>query len=72
MDKIRAANGLVKDYIAKNKNLVYMDIVPQMLTADGKPRPELLVDDGLHMSPAGYKVWTAALKPLLGSGTATQ
>jgi lysophospholipase L1-like esterase len=29
-----------------------------MLGADGKPRPELLVEDGLHMTPAGYDIWT--------------
>lgn len=72
MDKIKGANALVKDYIGKHKNLAYMDIVPQMLDANGKPRPELLVEDGLHMTAAGYKVWTAALKPMLGTGTGTR
>jgi len=72
MDKIRGANALVKDYVGKHKNSAYMDIVPQMLNAEGKPRPELLVADGLHMTPAGYKVWTAALKPMLGTGTGTR
>lgn len=67
MDKIRGANALVKGYIGKHRHLVFVDIVPQMLGADGKPRPELLVADGLHMTPEGYKVWTAALKPHLGN-----
>ena len=26
--------------------------------------PDLLVADGLHMTPAGYRIWTAALKPM--------
>ena len=65
MDKIRGANALVKDYIGTHKNLLFVDIVPQMIGADGKPRPELLVADGLHMTPEGYKIWTAALKPHL-------
>jgi len=42
-----------------------VDIVPQMLGADGKPIKEMLVEDGLHMTPAGYKVWNDALRPLL-------
>ncbi|MGE3519929.1 MAG: GDSL-type esterase/lipase family protein [Vicinamibacterales bacterium] len=67
MDKLIRANALVKDYIGTHQNLVYMDIVPPMLNAEGKPRPELLVEDGLHMTAEGYKVWTAALKPLLAS-----
>ena len=45
--------------------MAYADIEQQMLGADGMPNPELLVADGLHLSPAGYRVWTAALKPLL-------
>jgi lysophospholipase L1-like esterase/sugar lactone lactonase YvrE len=65
MDKIRGANALVKGYIGKHRHLAFVDIVPQMLGADGKPRPELLVADGLHMTPEGYKVWTAALEPHL-------
>jgi lysophospholipase L1-like esterase len=63
--EIRAANALVKDYISKHPGLVYVDIDPQSIGADGKPRPELLVEDGLHLTPEGYKVWTAALKPHL-------
>jgi lysophospholipase L1-like esterase len=38
--------------------LYYADIAPPMLGADGKPRPELFVEDGLHMTPAGYDIWT--------------
>jgi lysophospholipase L1-like esterase len=56
---------MVKEYCAKHPNLAFMDIEQQMLGADGKPNPALLVEDGLHMTPAGYKIWTAALKPLV-------
>jgi lysophospholipase L1-like esterase len=65
IEKIRKANKLVKDYVAAHPHLAYVDIEPQSLGADGKPRPELLVADGLHLTPEGYKVWTAALKPHL-------
>ena len=65
IDTIKSANAIVKEYCAKHPNLAFMDIEQQMLGADGKPNPALLVEDGLHMTPAGYKVWTAALKPLL-------
>jgi lysophospholipase L1-like esterase len=65
IEQIKGANALVKQYCATHPNLTYLDIVPQMLGADGKPRPELLVPDGLHMTPEGYKIWNAAIKPLL-------
>jgi lysophospholipase L1-like esterase len=65
IDTIKSANAMVKEYCAKHPNLAFMDIEQQMLGADGKPNPALLVEDGLHMTPAGYKIWTAALNPLL-------
>jgi len=65
IDTIRSANAIVKAYCAKEKHLAFMDIEQSMLGADGKPNPALLVADGLHMTPAGYRIWTAALKPLL-------
>ena len=65
MDKIRRANAMVKAYAASHSNLDFVDIVPQMLDSGGKPRPELLVADGLHMTAEGYKVWTTALRPHL-------
>jgi lysophospholipase L1-like esterase len=65
IEQIKGANALVKQYIAAHKNLAFVDIVPQMIGADGKPRKELLVEDGLHMTPAGYKIWNDALRPLL-------
>jgi lysophospholipase L1-like esterase len=65
IDTIRSANAMVKAYCAKEKHLAFMDIEQQMLGADGKPNPDLLVADGLHMTPAGYRIWTAALTPLL-------
>jgi lysophospholipase L1-like esterase len=36
-----------------------------MLGADGKPRPELFLQDGLHMNNEGYAVWTKLLQPHL-------
>jgi lysophospholipase L1-like esterase len=65
IEQIKSANALVRQYCATHAHLAFVDIVPQMLGTDGKPRPELLLDDGLHMTPAGYRVWNDALRPLL-------
>ena len=64
-DKQKQANALVKSFCEREKNLVYVDVVPLMLGADGMPVPELFVTDGVHMSPKGYEVWTAELKKFL-------
>ncbi len=65
IEQIKGANALVKQYCATHPHLTFLDIVPQMIGADGQPRKELLLDDGLHMTPAGYKIWNDALRPLL-------
>ena len=58
--------GIVREVpLCMTPHLTYVDTVPQMLGADGKPRKELLVADGLHMTPAGYKIWNDALRPVL-------
>jgi len=71
IEQIKGANALVKQYIATHSHLTFVDIVPRMLGPDGKPRKELLVADGLHMTPAGYKIWNDALRPILQANRAT-
>jgi len=65
MPQIQETNRLVREYIASRPHLIFMDIEQQMLGPDGTPNKALLVEDGLHMTPAGYDIWTAKLKPLL-------
>lgn len=45
--------------------VVVVDMSPDMLGADGEPRPELLKKDKLHMTPAGYDIWTQNVMPYL-------
>lgn len=65
VEKVRAANGLIRDYIIQTPNVCYIDVFHPMLGEDGKPNPELFVKDGLHMTPAGYKIWADELMPFL-------
>jgi lysophospholipase L1-like esterase len=64
-DQIKATNELIRGYVSHNKNLAFIDIFPAMLGTDGKPRPELYVKDGLHMTPEGYSAWRAIVAPYL-------
>lgn len=63
--QMHEANTLIRSYCESNSGCVYVDVWPAMLGADGKPRPEHFIADGQHMTPEGYKVWTALVKPLL-------
>jgi len=59
------ANALVKEFIAIDKLLSYVDVATPMVGPDGQPRPELFGPDGLHMNRTGYELWTSILTPLL-------
>lgn len=64
-DRQHEANRLVRDYIATGKNLVYVDLWPDSIGADGLPKPELYVEDRLHPSAAGYALRTKLVRPHL-------
>jgi lysophospholipase L1-like esterase len=64
-DKQKKANELIEAFCKKNDYLTYVDVVQPMLGDDGKPKPELFVKDGLHLTEKGYEVWAGLLKPLL-------
>jgi lysophospholipase L1-like esterase len=63
---MKAANEAVRSYSATVPRLHFIDVATPMLGADGRPKPELFVADGLHMSPAGYDIWTAVVSRSLG------
>jgi lysophospholipase L1-like esterase len=54
---IAEANELARVELTSRSNRFYVDLVPAMLGEDGKPRPELYAEDGLHLSAAGYRLW---------------
>jgi len=59
VDSIREANRLIGTTCGTDKRLSFVDIFRPMLGTDGRPRPELFVKDGLHLSEAGYKLWSS-------------
>jgi lysophospholipase L1-like esterase len=65
LDKAIAANNLIREYISTQKNMAFVDVFHKMLTADGKPMPELFIEDRLHLNPDGYRIWQKAIKPCL-------
>jgi lysophospholipase L1-like esterase len=64
---IRAANALVREFAAGDDRLGYIDVDGPMLGWDEKPRKDLFVQDGLHMTPKGYELWTVLVRPFLAS-----
>ncbi|MCO6455590.1 MAG: hypothetical protein J5I93_09875 [Pirellulaceae bacterium] len=65
VDSIREANRLIQSDTRQDQRQEYVDVFTPMLGEDGQPRKELLVDDGLHLSRAGYELWAGVLRPHL-------
>lgn len=66
-DTMQAANKLIADDCAKDERLSYIDVWQPMLGDDGKPRPELFADDGLHLNRTGYALWNKLVQPYVAA-----
>ena len=59
--EIANTNKLISGEIAKNTDYQYIDMTTPLLGVNGKPRQEFFESDGLHLSPAGYRIWQREL-----------
>ncbi|MCB1126120.1 MAG: hypothetical protein KDM81_06475 [Verrucomicrobiae bacterium] len=64
-ETIYYTNRLLSEWAMVDPKLDFIDVVRPMLDENGEPRPELFVEDGVHMTPAGYAIWTQAVRPFL-------
>jgi lysophospholipase L1-like esterase len=67
LEKMREANALIRQYIAADPSLTYVDVFTPMLGPTGLPRGELFQSDGLHMNAQGYAIWQGLLQPLVSA-----
>ena len=63
--KMKDANAAIEQACAQDNRLHYLDTVTPMLGADGKPKPGLFADDGLHLNEAGYAAWNKVVQQWL-------
>lgn len=52
--------------LAAGEEVEFLDISVRFLDGEGRLRPGLLVEDGVHLTTEGYRVWTEALSSFLG------
>ena len=64
-EQMQRSNAMIHDYCRANLGFTYIDVWPLLLDANGHPRPELFMEDKLHLNSAGYDRWTAAIAPVL-------
>jgi len=61
----RETNRVMREYIATQPDLGYVDLWNAMLTPDGKPREDIWVEDGVHPNHAGYLIRVQLTRPFL-------
>ena len=66
MPQQRKVNKLFKKYCRKyRKRTYFIDVYDLLLTPDGKPNPEYLDADKLHLNAYGYDVWAKVTRDFL-------
>ena len=64
-DDMARANQLIAARTRLDPGLHFIDVSEAMLDDTGQPIGELFVEDGLHMTPEGYQLWTSIVRPRL-------
>jgi lysophospholipase L1-like esterase len=65
IDEIRKANTIIRPFCETHPNCVYVDVHPDLIGRDGKPKTDLLADGREHMNAEGYKIWSRLVRPYL-------
>lgn len=65
MPKMAAGNQMIRDFLGRKRRAGFIDVYHDMLDAKGQPRPELFLEDQLHMNKQGYLIWKEKLEKKL-------
>lgn len=61
MNRIRAVNEKIRERIIERPESLFIDVHSPMLDENGMPKSEYWTEDGVHLSRAGYDLWTRIL-----------
>ena len=50
-------NAKLEEWSSHEPGTFYIDVWDHMLGEDGKPMPDIFIEDNLHMNEKGYKIW---------------
>jgi lysophospholipase L1-like esterase len=67
--QMREVNSRVQAQSQSDERIIYVDTATPMLGDDSQPRPDLFLDDGLHLNSNGYTLWTETLQSALDRAT---
>ncbi len=58
-------NRLYKAYCHKEERVQFANVWDIMLNEKGQPKPDIFIEDGLHMNPKGYELWAEVLSSFI-------
>lgn len=61
IERIKQTNALIREALPRWPQVRYVDVFTSMMDGN-RPRQDLFCEDWLHLSAAGYKVWTQAVR----------
>lgn len=59
--QMKEANKKIADFMKNQQNADFIDITKVMQDENGNVRKDLFVEDMLHMTPEGYRLWTSVM-----------
>ena len=63
---MKKTNTMINEFLNAQPNAAFVDIFSPMIgLVDGKPKEKWFIEDGLHMTKKGYKLWTKILAPYI-------
>ncbi len=65
LERMKTANKLISIYLETQHHATFVDIFQAMLDSQGQPRPDIFIEDNLHMNSQGYAIWRGILLPHL-------
>lgn len=63
--QMKEANKKIADFMKNQPNADFIDITKVMQDENGNVRKDLFVEDMLHMTPEGYRLWTSVMNPYM-------
>lgn len=69
-NEVRQANGLIEAATREDERLAFIDVFSIMLGANGQPRPDIFIEDELHMNRRGYELWIPLIRSHLQTNPA--
>lgn len=66
-ERFATANATMEKWAEKDPRVHFIDVFTPMMTAEGKPNPEIFSGDQLHMNEEGYAIWNEIVREAIFS-----